>query len=68
MIGENILDDTHPETSQFADCKVKYLLAENKIMSTQLRSINSLVEKYKQIIDLLSKSELPSDSAPSSQK
>ncbi len=56
MLGENILDDTHPETHQFTDCKIKYLVAENKIMTTQLSSISTLVDKYKKIIDLLSKS------------
>lgn len=60
MMGENILDDTHPETNQFADCKIKYLVAENKIMTAQLGSISTLVDKYKKIIDLLSKSQINS--------
>lgn len=58
MIGENILEDTHPENTEFANCKIKYLLAENKLMSVQLASVSTLVEKYKEIIDILSKQNL----------
>ena len=55
MITENILDESHPESTEFADCKIQYLLAENKLMTVQLGSVSALVEKYKKIIDLLSR-------------
>lgn len=53
MFTENILDETQPEKTEFANCKIKYLLAENKLMSLQLNSVNTLVNKYKKIIDIL---------------
>lgn len=55
MMTGNILDDTHPENTQFTNCKIKYLLAENKLMNLQLGSVTNLIEKYKKIIDILSK-------------
>lgn len=55
MMTENVLDDTHPENVEFANCKIKYLLTENKMMTLQLGSITSLITKYKKVIDLLSK-------------
>lgn len=56
MMAENILDETHPENHEFANCKIKYLITENKLMSVQLCSVSNLVEKYKKIIDILSTS------------
>jgi hypothetical protein len=54
MILENILDETQTEKSSFAKCKIKYLQAENKLMFLQLNSVCALVDKYKQVIDILS--------------
>ena len=47
MMPENILDVTHAENTQFTNCKIKYLLAENKLMTLQLGSVTNLIDKYK---------------------
>lgn len=47
----NILNGHETQNSEFRDCKIRYLIAENKLLTIQSDTLAQVIKIYKQIID-----------------
>ena len=57
MIFDNVLDQSQSDKVEFRNCKLKYLKAENKLLTIQLDTVSKLVDLHKQVLNIATAKE-----------